>query len=111
MWREQVVHRLEGEAPFSMMTEDADKIDGSTATLLVRGVREGLLAPVVEDFTTRWPDLRTGVYLMDLVDGSFRTIRVTIRGPKERVAEAIPDLEEALEGIEGTEISRSEEGE
>ena len=92
------------------MADDEDHIGGSTDTLLVRGVREGMLAPVVEDFTARWPDLRTGVYLTDLVDGSFRTIRVILRGPGERVAEAIPDLEEALEGIEGAEISRSEGG-
>jgi len=110
MWREQVLPRLEREAPSSRMADDAGQIDGSTATLLVRGVREGMLAPVVEDFTTRWPDLRTGVYLSDLEDGSFRTIRVTIRGSGGRVAEAIPDLEVALEGIEGAEISKGEEG-
>ncbi|MCK4969317.1 MAG: hypothetical protein KAS77_02275, partial [Thermoplasmata archaeon] len=63
-----------------------------------------------EEFTTRWPDLRTGIYLMDLVDGSFRTIRVTLRGSEDMIGKAIPDLEEALESIKGAEISRREEG-
>jgi molybdopterin-biosynthesis enzyme MoeA-like protein len=110
MWREQVLPELGSRFPTEGMAGDPNGEGGSTATLLVKGVREGVVAPVVEEFTIRWPDLRTGVYLMDLVDGSFRTIRVTVRGPEDMIAEALPDLEKALEGIEGAEIGRGEEG-
>ncbi|NOQ54921.1 MAG: hypothetical protein GQ558_10005 [Thermoplasmata archaeon] len=107
MWREQVLPPLEVQFPTGGVAGDPLGRSGSSATLLVKGVREGMVAPVVEEFTTRWPDLRTGVYLMDLVDGSFRTIRVTLRGSEDMIGKAIPDLEDALASIEGAEISRT----
>jgi molybdopterin-biosynthesis enzyme MoeA-like protein len=110
MWREQVLPPLEQQFPTEGMTGDPPGQGGSSASLLVKGVREGMVAPVVEEFTTRWPDLRTGVYLMDLVDGSFRTIRVTLRGSEDMVGEAIPDLKMALENIEGARVQRRKEG-
>ncbi len=110
MWREQVHPPLEMQFPSKGMAGDPLGQGGSSATLLVKGVREGIVAPVVEEFTTRWPDLRAGVYLNDLVDGSFHTIRVTLRGSEDMVGKAIPDLEMALENIDGARVQRREEG-
>lgn len=110
MWREQVLPQLESRFLTDGKDGDSPGRAWSSATLLVKGVREGMVAPVVEEFTTRWPDLRTGVYLMDLVDGSFRTIRVTLRGSKDMVGRAIPDLEKALGNIEGARVQTGKEG-
>jgi molybdopterin-biosynthesis enzyme MoeA-like protein len=110
MWQEQVLPELEAQLDTEGVAGDPIGKAGSSATLLVKGVREGVVAPVVEEFTARWPDLRTGVYLMDLVDGSFRTIRVTVRGSEDMVENAIVDLRMALENIEGARVHLRKEG-
>jgi hypothetical protein len=71
------------------------------ASLLVRDVREGLVAPIVEEFVSQRPSLRAGVYLMELVDGRFRAIRVTLRGDPGEVDVALPTLARVLGEIEG----------
>jgi molybdopterin-biosynthesis enzyme MoeA-like protein len=93
MWKEEVLPNL--------VTDERTVADIAEATVLVRGVREGLVAPVVEALMEERDDIRAGVYLMDLVDGSFRAIRVTLRGPAEAVGSALPELEQALSKIDG----------
>ena len=96
MWREEVLPGLEeGVGPPPEKGE---------ATIVVRHVREGMVAPVVEGFLASRPGLRAGVYLMDPADGAFRAIRVTLRGPPEEVSRSAPDLANALAGIEGARL-------
>jgi molybdopterin-biosynthesis enzyme MoeA-like protein len=102
MWRESVLPGLEaGMDPPPPRGE---------ATIVVRRVREGLVAPVVEGFLSSRPGLRAGVYLMDPVDGAFRAIRVTLRGSPEEVSRSAPDLAHALAAIEGARIDGDDDG-
>jgi nicotinamide-nucleotide amidase len=102
MWREVVLPDLQGRWGGSH--------ERSEATVLVRGVREGVLAPVVDAFLTRFPSLRAGVYLMDLRDGRFGAIRVTLRGGPADVSRALPELEGLLGAIDGAEVARTDVG-
>jgi molybdopterin-biosynthesis enzyme MoeA-like protein len=102
MWRERVLPELEeglGPPP-----------ERGEATIVVRHVREGLVATVVEGFLASRPGLRAGVYLMDPADGAFRAIRVTLRGPPEEVSRSAPDLANSLAGIEGARIDGDWDG-
>lgn len=93
MWRQVVLPDLEDRW-------ESPPPEGE-ASLLVRGAREGLVGPVVEAFLEGWPGLRAGVYLVELVDGRFSGIRVTLRGDPSDVEAAVPELAQALRGIEG----------
>jgi nicotinamide-nucleotide amidase len=93
MWRTMVVPELR--------RRDGTVPEMGEASLLVRDVREGLVAPIVEEFVSQRPSLRAGVYLMELVDGRFRAIRVTLRGDPGEVDVALPTLARVLGEIEG----------
>ena len=101
MWRDEVLPGLRARW--------GDLGVRGEATVLVRGVREGLVAPIVEAFIASMPTLRAGVYLSDLVDGRFRAIRVTLRGSPGDVETALPRLEEALGAIQGAQVVRGDE--
>jgi molybdopterin-biosynthesis enzyme MoeA-like protein len=74
------------------------------ATVVVRGLREGAVAPVVNDLLARRGTVRAGVYLMELEGDRFRAVRVVIRGPPGEVATASAELAAALRAMPGATV-------
>jgi molybdopterin-biosynthesis enzyme MoeA-like protein len=101
MWREEMMPHLERVEL---------RVPKGEATIRVRGVREGLVGPVVESFLGHWPDLRAGVYLMEHHRGRFHSIRVALRGDPDEVRRATPLLASALGKIKGAKVEVSEGG-
>jgi molybdopterin-biosynthesis enzyme MoeA-like protein len=93
MWREHVLPELVG-TPVEAGAEER-------AAVVVRGLREGVVGPVVEGFLDKRPRVRAGVYLIDLEGHSFRAIRVVLRAPPNEMERALTDLAEALAALPG----------
>ncbi len=74
------------------------------ATVVVRGLREGAVAPVVNDLLARRGAVRAGVYLMELEGDRFRAVRVVLRGPPDEVGRASEELAAALRAMPGATV-------
>lgn len=102
MWRASIMPELRSIA--------VDPGDRGESTVVVKGLREGRVGPVVETVLAEAPSVRGGVYLMDLVEGRFCAIRVVLRGPREAVADATRTLEGELSAIAGATVEVLPEG-
>lgn len=103
MWREEVLPDLDrhGRPPPEM----------ARVALRVRGVREGIVGPVVEKFALGRPGIRARINLMDADGNRFGSIRVTLTGEPEEVARAATDLSGMLGRVSGITVEVEEEEE
>ncbi len=93
MWREEVLPELDrGGAP---------PPGRAKAVLVVRGAREGVLGPVVEEFAMERPGIRARVNLSDAEGGRFGSVRVTLTGEPAEVDVAVPLLTSMLSRVQG----------
>jgi len=100
MWREEVLPELDrGWAP----------APGSRkAVLVVRGVSEGVLGPVVEEFAAPRPGIRARINLAEARGGRFGSIRVTLTGEPAGVEVAVPELVAMLSRVQGISVEVQE---
>ena len=96
MWAEHVMPELEVAC--------AGQARQGEATVVVRGLREGDVAPVVNGLLARRREVRAGVYLAELDGERFRAVRVVIRGPPPEVAAAAGELAAALRSVPGATV-------
>jgi len=99
MWREHILPVV--------VAASGGTADRGEATLMVRGVREGVVAPVVDMLLLRHPHLKAGVYLTELERNRFRGVRIVLRGPSGEFPVAYDDLTEALRELPGATVEGS----
>lgn len=102
MWELHVMPRVEAMC--------AGQPPRGEATVVVRGLREGAVAPVVNDLLARRGGVRAGVYLMELDGDRFRAVRVVIRGAPAEVATASAELSAALRAMPGATVDPVADG-
>ena len=96
MWREHVLPVV--------VAASGGNADRGEATVIVRGVREGVVAPVVDMLLLRHPHLKAGVYLAELERNRFRAVRIVLRGPSREFPVAFEDLTEVLRELPGATV-------
>jgi nicotinamide-nucleotide amidase len=103
MWRAHVLPALRAA------TAAGDGEGGrAKATVVVRGLREGDVAPVVERVVGPRRDVRAGVYLTELEGERFRAVRVVLRGDAGPVGEVARELSAALASVPGAAVDPPE---
>lgn len=100
MWREEVLPLLDGDG-----TRPPGK---AKAVLVVRGVREGVLGPVVEGFAMARPGIRARINLAEAEGNRFGSIRVTLNGDPAEVEAAVPELAGMLSRVQGARVEIQE---
>ena len=103
MWRQQVLPDLDSHGRPSP--------DMGRVVLRITGAREGIVGPVVEEFAMARPNIRARINLMEAKGNRFGSIRVTLTGDRDGVAEAGEQLSEMLSQVMGIKVERElEEG-
>ncbi|NIP35108.1 MAG: hypothetical protein GWN18_09185 [Thermoplasmata archaeon] len=100
MWREEVLPELDrqGRPPPEM----------ARAVLRVRGAREGIVGPVVEEFAMARPGIRARINLMEASGNRFGSIRVTLTGDPAEVDRGAEDLTASLTRVSGITVELEE---
>jgi molybdopterin-biosynthesis enzyme MoeA-like protein len=100
MWRRELLPALDREG--------LPGPDTARVALRVRGAREGVIGPVVEEFAMERPAIRARINLMEASGNRFGSIRITLTGDPDEVERAAQDLTASLTRVSGLAVEREE---
>jgi nicotinamide-nucleotide amidase len=100
MWSHEVLPDLDRAG--------APSPDQARAVLRVKGAREGIVGPVVEEFAMARPSVRARINLMEAEGDRFGSIRVTLTGGPDDVETAAEELTGSLTRVAGINVEREE---